>query len=70
MPGNAPHRRSVRTLRLQVTCLGKDTEYELPVTQEQIADATELTSVRVNRTMKVLEHEGLNDRFAPAVDYH
>lgn len=33
--------------------------YELPMTQEQIADATGLTSVHVNRTLKALEGEGL-----------
>jgi CRP-like cAMP-binding protein len=53
------------SLRLQVAGLGKDTEYELPMTQEQFADATGLTSVHVNRTMKGLEREGLIDRLHP-----
>jgi CRP-like cAMP-binding protein len=33
--------------------------YELPMTQEQIGDALGLTSVHVNRTLRVLEGEGL-----------
>jgi len=36
--------------------------YELPITQEQLADATGLTAVHVNRTLKGLEAEGLIDR--------
>ena len=36
--------------------------YELPMTQEQLADATGLTSVHVNRVLKALEAEGLIDR--------
>jgi CRP-like cAMP-binding protein len=33
--------------------------YELPMSQEQIGDALGLTAVHVNRTMKLLESEGL-----------
>jgi CRP-like cAMP-binding protein len=33
--------------------------FELPMTQEQLADATGLTSVHVNRVLKVLETDGL-----------
>jgi CRP-like cAMP-binding protein len=36
--------------------------YELPMTQEQLADSTGLTSVHVNRTLKALEAEGLIER--------
>lgn len=36
--------------------------YELPMTQEQLADATGLTSVHVNRVLKSLESEGLITR--------
>ena len=50
------------SLRLQVAGLGETTDYELPMTQEQIADATGLTAVHVNRTVKVLELEGLITR--------
>ena len=35
---------------------------EEPMTQEQIADCTGLTSVHVNRTLKILEAEGLIHR--------
>jgi CRP-like cAMP-binding protein len=50
------------SLRLKVAGLGEATDYELPMTQEQIADATGLTAVHVNRTVKVLEAEGLITR--------
>ena len=36
--------------------------FELPMTQEQLADATGLTPVHVNRVLKVLEGEGLITR--------
>jgi CRP-like cAMP-binding protein len=36
--------------------------FELPMTQEQLADATALTSVHVNRVLKALEAEGLIER--------
>ncbi|MFN3388580.1 MAG: Crp/Fnr family transcriptional regulator [Allosphingosinicella sp.] len=35
---------------------------ELPMTQEQLADSTGLTSVHVKRTLKALEAEGLIER--------
>jgi CRP-like cAMP-binding protein len=46
-------------LRLKVKGLGQATEYEMPMTQEQIADCTGLTPVHVNRTLKALEAENL-----------
>ncbi|OWK32276.1 Crp/Fnr family transcriptional regulator [Sphingomonas mucosissima] len=49
-------------LRLKVAGLGEATEYELPMTQEQIADCTGLTPVHVNRTLKALEVEKLIER--------
>lgn len=52
-------------LRLKVAGIGNDDGYELPMTQEQIADATGLTSVHVNRTIKALEADGLIDRAHP-----
>lgn len=52
-------------VRLRVAGLGADTQYELPMTQEQLADTTGLTSVHVNRTLKGLEREGLIDRPTP-----
>jgi CRP-like cAMP-binding protein len=36
--------------------------FELPMTQEQLADATSLTSVHVNRVLRGLEAEGLISR--------
>jgi CRP-like cAMP-binding protein len=36
--------------------------YELPMTQEQLADSVGLTAVHVNRTLKGLEKEGLINR--------
>jgi CRP-like cAMP-binding protein len=53
------------SLRLKLASLGQDNDYELPMTQEQLGDATGLTSVHVNRTMKALEAEGLIDRANP-----
>jgi CRP-like cAMP-binding protein len=50
------------SLRLKVAGLGEETEYELPMTQEQIADCTGLTPVHVNRTLKRLELENLITR--------
>ena len=49
-------------LRLEVAELGKATSYELPITQEQLADAVALTSVHVNRTLRKLEEDGLITR--------
>ncbi len=52
-------------LRLKVAGLGQQTNYEVPMTQEQLADATGLTSVHVNRMIKGLEAEGLIERSSP-----
>ena len=52
-------------LRLKVAGLGQQTNYEVPMTQEQIADATGLTPVHVNRTIKGLEAEALIERSNP-----
>lgn len=52
-------------VRLRVGGLGADTHYELPMTQNQLADATGLTSVHINRTLKGLEKEGLIERSNP-----
>jgi CRP-like cAMP-binding protein len=45
--------------RLEVAGLGSTEGYELPMTQEQLADASGLTAVHVNRTLKGLDSEGL-----------
>jgi CRP-like cAMP-binding protein len=49
-------------LRMEEAGLGHSTSYELPITQEQLADAVALTSVHVNRTLMKLEQEGLITR--------
>jgi CRP-like cAMP-binding protein len=41
-------------LRLKVAGLGEEDRYELPMTQEQIADTVGLTPVHVNRVLKEL----------------
>jgi CRP-like cAMP-binding protein len=46
-------------VRLNEEGLAKDYGYDLPMTQEQIADAVGLTPVHVNRTLKALEEDGL-----------
>ena len=52
-------------LRLEVAGLGQQTNYELPMTQEQLADATGLTPVHVNRTLQSLGKAGLIERSNP-----
>jgi len=54
-------------LRLKVAGLGEHTDYELPMTQEQLADAVGLTPVHVNRTLKALEEKSLISRNQRAV---
>ena len=44
-------------LRLELAKLGEQTAYELPITQEQLADAVALTPVHVNRTLMKLEED-------------
>jgi len=53
------------SLRLEVAGLGEAGAYELPMTQEQIADSTGMTTVHVNRTIKALERDGLIERAQP-----
>ena len=50
------------SLRLKLAGLGEQTNYQLPMTQEQLADATGLTPVHVNRTIRSLEADGLIER--------
>jgi CRP-like cAMP-binding protein len=50
------------SLRLKLAGLGHHSDYELPMTQEQLGDATGLTPVHVNRTIKTLERDGLIKR--------
>jgi CRP-like cAMP-binding protein len=50
------------SLRLEAAGLARNHRYELPMTQEQLADAVGLTSVHVNRVLKQLAEEGLISR--------
>jgi CRP-like cAMP-binding protein len=56
-------------VRLDAEGLGEDYGYDLPMTQEQLADATGLTPVHVNRTLKALEAEGLIVRSKRSVSF-
>src|SRR5437868_6435460 len=56
-------------VRSKIAGMGAETGYELPMTQEQLADATGLTAVHVNRTIKGLEADGLIDRANPRAIY-
>ena len=53
------------SLRLKLAGLGDPTNYELPMTQEQLADTTGLTAVHINRTIKGLEADKLIKRIGP-----
>jgi CRP-like cAMP-binding protein len=57
--GRMAHLLCEFAVRLEALGLAPDHGYELPMTQEQLADATGLTSVHVNRVLKSLEGEGL-----------
>jgi CRP-like cAMP-binding protein len=50
------------SLRLEMAGLGERCEYELPMTQEQLADALGLTPVHTNRTLMGLGEDGLISR--------
>jgi CRP-like cAMP-binding protein len=54
-------------LRLEQAGLAGERGYELPMTQEQLADTTGLTSVHVNRVLKELGHRRLIQRNKRAV---
>ena len=45
-------------VRLEAAGLGSKIAYQLPMTQEHLADCTGLTPVHVNRTLKGLEASG------------
>jgi CRP-like cAMP-binding protein len=46
-------------VRCRAVGLGSPEGFELPMTQEEIADATGLTSVHINRTLRGLREEGV-----------
>ena len=52
-------------LRLKHAGLGDQSGYQLPMTQEQLAKVTGLTSIHVNRSIKNLEADGLISRATP-----
>jgi CRP-like cAMP-binding protein len=54
-------------LRLQTAGLGEQCNYELPMTQEQLADCVGLTPVHVNRTLKTLDTDKLITRMMRSV---
>jgi CRP-like cAMP-binding protein len=56
-------------VRLDAEGLAENYGYELPMTQEQLADALGLTPVHVNRTLKALEAEGLIVRSKRSVSF-
>lgn len=49
-------------VRMRAAGLAERDDYEFPMTQEQLGDAVGLTSVHVNRTLKMLEMQGLIER--------
>jgi CRP-like cAMP-binding protein len=49
-------------VRCEAAGLGSAERFLLPITQEQIADATGLTSVHVNRMLRALEEDGVIQR--------
>jgi CRP-like cAMP-binding protein len=49
-------------LRCEAAGLGSAERFDLPMTQEHIADATGLTSVHVNRMLRALEEDGVIKR--------
>jgi CRP-like cAMP-binding protein len=60
-------------LRLEVGGLGPTTDYELPMTQEELADALALTPIHVSRTLRSLAAEGLvqrTNRSVKILDWH
>jgi CRP-like cAMP-binding protein len=54
-------------IRLEMAGLGERCNYELPMTQEQLADALGLTSVHTNRTLMSLGEDGIIARSQRAV---
>jgi CRP-like cAMP-binding protein len=56
-------------VRLHAQGLAEEYGYELPMTQEQLADALGLTPVHVNRVLKALEADGLITRNRRAVRF-
>lgn len=51
-------------VRLESLGLGDRSSYKFPMSQEQLADATGLTTVHINRSLRELEERGLITRTA------
>ena len=64
-PQRVAHLLCEFALKLDAIGLGEQLNYELPMTQEQLADATGLTSVHVNRVLQALAQDGLIERATP-----
>lgn len=60
--GRAAHLLCEMAVRSERAGLGERTEFELPMTQEQLGDALGLTAVHVNRTLRTLQEDGLVQR--------
>jgi CRP-like cAMP-binding protein len=58
----AAHMLCEFAMRLEAAGLGERCNYELPMTQEQLADSLGLTSVHTNRTLMGLGKDGLIER--------
>ena len=56
-------------VRLDAEGLAEDYGYDMPMTQEQLADATGLTPVHVNRTLKAMAAEGLIVRSKRSISF-
>ena len=52
----------IARIPLEALGLGDRSSYQFPMTQEQLADVTGLTTVHVNRSLKSLEAQGLLTR--------
>lgn len=61
-PTRLAHLLCELAIRLEAQGLADTYGYEIPMTQEQLADALGLTPVHVNRTLKALESGGLISR--------
>lgn len=60
-------------VRLGAAGLAQDQSFILPLTQEQLADATGLTSVHTNRVLQALRRDGLislSTRSLKVLDWH
>ena len=60
--GRTAHLLCEFAIRLSVAGLSDRSHFELPMTQEQLADALALTGIHVNRTLRTLEEEGCIQR--------